>query len=311
MASVDLLPQLRVAAAAAGHDGGSGLDTGHVEVELQETVRQGDERTMDDFHAAVQRVNEQLQNMRKYTPELNQVHNQLHCATSDASKKKLRDDASALQDKFSTASRAIKTDLDEMESLMKEFQETAKSHPAELRIQQNQFMLKRDEFVSALTAFHEVEQSNKAKYRDTIARRIKTKFSHQQLGDEQVEKMADEVIANGTESAIFSSNKMSIAATTLEEVVEMRRDIQKIEVGLKLLNQMMLDMAVLVHEQGELINDIRGNVQKATEYTKKGAQVMVTNNKKAAEQRRRMCWLIVCVVVLFAVGLIVVVAVLG
>eukprot|EP01061_Rhynchopus_euleeides_P005724 TRINITY_DN1490_c0_g2_i1.p1 TRINITY_DN1490_c0_g2~~TRINITY_DN1490_c0_g2_i1.p1 ORF type:complete len:297 (+),score=109.54 TRINITY_DN1490_c0_g2_i1:219-1109(+) len=275
MASVDLLPQLRESTGAIQSD--------HVALDLPAEAAEGEVSEMDAYYEVILKVNEQLQSMKTHSAELNQVHNQLHCATSDASKKKLREDAAALHDKFSSASQSVKSNLDGMEEAIKRCKSRAEKHPAELRIQENQFMLKRQEFVSALTAFQEIEQSNKAKYRDTIARRIKTKFSDQQLGDEQVEKMADEVIANGKESAIFSSNKMSIAATTLEEVVEMRRDIQKIESALKALHQMFLDMAVLVHEQGELINDIRDNVGKASQYVYQGT-VQV---KQAQEYQKR------------------------
>ena len=308
--SKDLLPQLRESAGVIASD--------HIAVDLPpEAGGAGDtEGDLDAYYEIIVKVDGLLQAMKTHTTELNQVHNKLHVATSDASKKELRQTSSRLHEEFSAESQAVKTHLDKMEEFIKGCQARAQQHPAELRIQENQYMLKRQEFVQALTAFQEVEQSNKEKYKDTIVRRIKTKFSSQQLGDEQVAKMADEVILNGTESAIFSSNQMSvcssniplppfplqnglinlgkifsnclhpkkrwhcstnlqnpinvysiprlaqIAATTLEEVAEMRMDIQKIESALKALHQMFLDMAVLVHEQGQLINDIRDNVGK-------------------------------------------------
>ena len=83
-----------------------------------------------------------------------------------------------------------------------------------------------------------------------------------------------------------------IATTTLEEVVEMRNDIHKIEVSLKQLHQMFLDMAVLVAEQGEMINDIRDNVGKYAHrtrdcnthpHTPQGFQLRIRRNKACEE----------------------------
>ena len=73
--------------------------------------------------------------------------------------------------------------------------------------------------------------------------------------------------------------KKQIAATTLEEVVEMRKDIHKIETALEELRQIFVDMAVLVAEQGELLNDIRSNVDRATTFVHKG-------RKETAEARK-------------------------
>ncbi|KAJ9443663.1 Syntaxin-124 [Diplonema papillatum] len=296
MAAVDLLPEIKAGA----------IDPGTIAVDVPPEYDEPQTGTgLNAFYDVVVKVNQQIQNMKRWTTELGSIHNELHCCTDDAQKTQLRSQSAELHDQISAESKSIKDNLDSMQKITAECKKKENQHPAEVRIQENQHMLLRQEFVAALTSFQQVEQSNKDKYKETIKRRIKTKFSQQNLPDEDVEKMAKDVIDNGKESAIFSSNKMAIATTVLEEVVEMRKDIHKIEVALKELHQIFLDMAVLVAEQGELMNDIRDNVNKATNYIFEGRVQVKKAREHQKTTRRRMCYLFVCVVVIVVIALIV------
>eukprot|EP01059_Diplonema_ambulator_P019374 TRINITY_DN3256_c0_g2_i1.p1 TRINITY_DN3256_c0_g2~~TRINITY_DN3256_c0_g2_i1.p1 ORF type:complete len:308 (+),score=130.69 TRINITY_DN3256_c0_g2_i1:49-972(+) len=305
--SSDLLPNFRESA---------GISHGDVAVDLPPEYPKADEAEtevgggLDEFYEYVVRVNQELQSMKKLTEELNGVHNEMHCSTDDQTKRNLRETAQSLHDRINKDSTSIKEHLDEMQKLTAKRKEKASEHPAEIRIQENQHMLLRQEFVTALTNLQQVEQTNKDKYKETLKRRIKTKFSHQQLQDEEVEKMAQQVIEKGEESSIFSSTKMSIATTTLEEVVEMRRDIHDIEVALKNLHQIFMDMAVLVAEQGEMLNNISENVGKATNYVFEGRVQIKKARDHQKKSRKRMCYLFICLVILVVAGLIVGIAVL-
>eukprot|EP01064_Diplonema_japonicum_P029034 TRINITY_DN4603_c0_g3_i1.p1 TRINITY_DN4603_c0_g3~~TRINITY_DN4603_c0_g3_i1.p1 ORF type:complete len:306 (+),score=54.30 TRINITY_DN4603_c0_g3_i1:71-988(+) len=304
--SADLLPNFRESA---------GISPGDVAVDLPPERPAGDGDAegggLDEFYEYVVKVNQELQNMKKWTEDLNAIHNELHCATDDQSKKSLREESQALHEKIGSESTSIKQHLDDMQNITNKRKEKAAEHPAEIRIQENQHMLLRQEFVSALTNLQQVEQHNKDKYKDTLKRRIKTKFSHQHLPDEQVEKMAQQVIEQGTESSVFSGAKMAMATNTLEEVVEMRRDIHDIEVALKNLHQIFMDMAVLVAEQGELLNNISDNVGKATNYVFEGRVQVKKAREHQKKARKRMCYLFICLVILVVIGLVVGIAVLG
>ena len=206
MASVDLLPQLRETA---------GLSPDHVAVDLPSEAVGGEEESGRELHAfydIIMKVNKEITSMKTMTEELNSVHNQLHCATSDSSKKELRQHASDLQDRIGAESRSVKENLDNMQKVTERCKHNEQEHPAELRIQENQYMLLRQEFVAALTAFQDVEQQNKDKYKDTIVRRIKTKFSHQQLSDDQVDKLAKDVLEKGVDVFSSGSNNLMVCA---------------------------------------------------------------------------------------------------
>eukprot|EP01063_Lacrimia_lanifica_P022182 TRINITY_DN29848_c0_g1_i1.p1 TRINITY_DN29848_c0_g1~~TRINITY_DN29848_c0_g1_i1.p1 ORF type:complete len:305 (+),score=111.79 TRINITY_DN29848_c0_g1_i1:57-971(+) len=296
MGSVDLLPQLRESAGITNVD--------QVAVNFETANEEADDALgLNAFYDIVSQVNQQIQHMKQMTTELNAAHNELHCATSDADKKHLRTQASDFHEKIGAESTGIKVNLDKMQQFTEEAKKSEDQHPSEVRIQENHYMLARQEFIAALTEFQQVEQQNKEKYKETIKRRIKTKFSHQQLADEQVERMATEVIDKGAESKMFTSSQDMRALSALEDVVQMRNDIHKIEVALKQLHQMFLDMAVLVAEQGELLNDIRDNVDKATTYVYRGRLQVQEARNYQKKSRRRMCYLFVCVVVVVVVAL--------
>ena len=199
MGTVDLLPQFKAELAPE-----------HVAVDLPPEDEQEGGSGLNAFYDIVAEVNQKIKNMKNWTAKLDTTHNNLHCSTDDGQKMALREEAGSLHDKIKDESQSVKSSLDKMQQLTTEAKRQECEHPAEIRIQENQHMLLRQEFVAALTNFQQVEQSNKEKYKETIKRRIKTKFSHQSVSEEDVEKMTQDVMENGQESQIFSSNKMAV-----------------------------------------------------------------------------------------------------
>ena len=83
----------------------------------------------------------------------------------------------------------------------------------------------------------------------------------------QAEKLAAQLLEEGREDAIFQQ-----AQDVLVQVQENHRDILRIEASMRELHQIFAEMAVLVEEQGELMDDIMANVSKSVDYVQKGRE---------------------------------------
>ncbi|KAJ9446366.1 Syntaxin [Diplonema papillatum] len=224
--------------------------------------------TLTAFFKKVDAVKKDLVKFRSAVIELKKSHADLAHTTDKEAKEFCRGKSSALHTTISEKSTRIKDELDSMQMAI------AKAAPtAEIRIQENQHMLLHDEFVKLLTLFHKVEQDSRQKYRDTIKRQVITtaRAQNRELSEAESDEIAQQLISQGREQNVFSSRKMQIAASALEEAAEMRNDIHQIEVALRSLHQVFVDMQTLVNEQGEMIrNDLRSNIDRATDYVVEG-----------------------------------------
>ncbi|CAD8180527.1 unnamed protein product [Paramecium octaurelia] len=87
----------------------------------------------------------------------------------------------------------------------------------------------------------------------------------------------------------------------VQDIQEKYKDIDKLEKSVQYLHQLFADMALLVKNQGELIDNIEQNMLKARDYVKKGEAEQIKAKKNHQAARRRMCCIIMIGLVLILV----------
>merc|ERR1712072_790252 len=96
-------------------------------------------------------------------------------------------------------------------------------------------------------------------------------------------------------------------ALLIEEVQRIKdkhQDILRLERSMAELAQMFQEMAMLVDEQGEILDAIELNVANTKGYTEKAEQQLIQTRKHQEKGKRMMCCLMV-------IGMVVVLAILG
>ncbi|CUG88024.1 SNARE protein, putative [Bodo saltans] len=114
------------------------------------------------------------------------------------------------------------------------------------------------------------------------------------ISAERAQELALEAIEQGTENAMFQQSK-----DTLARIIETRNDIYRIEQSMRELNQLFQDLAVLVNEQQEAMDNILVNVQNSVKYVEKGREELQKAKKYAKKGRKKFCWLLVVAFVVF------------
>ncbi len=74
--------------------------------------------------------------------------------------------------------------------------------------------------------------------------------------------------------------------------------ILSLERNVRELHQLFLDMAMLVERQGDQLDCIEDNVQRAVQYTERGVQALVEANELGRRSRQKLCCLLVIFVLL-------------
>ena len=89
---------------------------------------------------------------------------------------------------------------------------------------------------------------------------------------------------------------------TIREIQERHDAVKEIERNLLELNQIFMDMATLVEAQGEQLNDIEQQVNKATSFVERG-----THQLRIAKNRQRNTRKCVCIAIFLIILLILIV----
>ena len=83
---------------------------------------------------------------------------------------------------------------------------------------------------------------------------------------------------------------------------ERHRDIKKLEKSILQVHNMIIELSKLVSLQGEMIDNIEVNIQKAKDYVLKGEKNVVKSKKNLESARKKKC-----IVLLIIIGILVVI----
>lgn len=92
---------------------------------------------------------------------------------------------------------------------------------------------------------------------------------------------------------------------TIKDIQERHDAIKEIEKHLMELHQIFMDIAVLVDVQGDELNDIEANVQRASSFIKEGAKQLATAKRRRRSKRK---WCCICTLLLIVLVIVLIVA---
>ena len=127
------------------------------------------------------------------------------------------------------------------------------------------------------------------------------------VNEELTEEQKKEVIENPQMIQQMYENKLTGAAhiklqNAVRDLEERLKDIKKLEKSILQIYNMIIKLSKLVQLQGEMIDNIEVNIQKAKDYVLKGEK-HVTKAKKNMESARKKK----CIILLIVVGILVVI----
>lgn len=195
----------------------------------------------------------------------------------------------ALSKKISTTLKGLEKEIWQEEDELN----PAERIPARLRIRRTQHAATLHLFLEAMSLFN----NQQTEYREKCIERIHrlASIAKAVVSDEKI----DELLEQGNYGAIFNDDIITEtieARRALEDVQVRHQELIKIEKSLVELRDLFVEMALLVEQQGDLINRIESHVGNTTEYVYEAHREM----KKAIEYQRksRTKLIIICCVVL-------------
>lgn len=160
----------------------------------------------------------------------------------------------------------------------------------------------RKKLQDSMNSFNVLRQQISAEYRETVQRRYYTV-----TGQTPDETTVDNLISTG-ESENFLQKAISeqgrgVVLDTIYEIQERHEGVKEMEKSLLELHQVFLDMAVMVQVQGEQIDDIESQVNRANSFVRGGTGQLQQARKLQKNTRKWTCYAIsiLLVIILFVV----------
>ena len=153
---------------------------------------------------------------------------------------------------------------------------------ASYRIRTAQYTALIRRFREVMEEYNQFQDEYRDRSKECIQRQLK--YAGKEVTDDEVEDMLE-----SDDTQIFTQDIMVESAQTrqaLGEVEARHREILRLEADIRELHDMFYYMALLVEEQGELIDVIERNVEIAAAYTYKGRDEMA---KAPIYNRRKRC----------------------
>ncbi|KAF6106517.1 syntaxin 3 [Phyllostomus discolor] len=124
----------------------------------------------------------------------------------------------------------------------------------------------------------------------------------QEAGKKTTDEELEEMLESGN-PAIFTSGIIDsqISKQALSEIEGRHKDIVRLESSIKELHDMFMDIAMLVENQGEMLDNIELNVMHTVDHVEKARDETKKAVKYQGQARKKLIIIIVVVVVLLGI----------
>jgi len=274
---------------------------GAVAVQIED--QQGS-REMQTFFNEVDGVRRLIEELREDVKSVIKHHSDILSTPNPEEKK--RKELDTLMSTIQTSSKVIRAKLKDMEKGIKSEEDKMKPDedgvPAICRIRRSQHSALLRDFVDVMNGY----QKAQVEYRDRCKTRIKRQLhiAETELTDDQIETMVDKGNFSVFTGSILAHTEQ--AKQMLADVTARHDDIIKLEKSLRELHDLFLEMAILIENQGEIVDRIETQVTNTRDWVEKGRENLRQAETMQTKARKKKIWIIIILTVIALVlGLII------
>lgn len=277
-----------------GADGEGDLELG--------TVTSPQEASMDDFLAAVEDIKQRVDKISRNVDDIEGLHRRAlstHNLEEATRLGRLMDELVLRTNREGQYVRRLLSQLTgDTDSMARQGLLT----PSDQRLRRTQQSRWSKRLLGVMNKFQAVQTTYQAKYRQQLERQyliVKPGATREEL----------QTLTHSAESTsmlhqqIFASANRAQAQSTLAQMRERHQEIQNIERSVQELHQMFLDIALIIEQQGEMIDKIEDHVDATLEYTEQAAEEMKGAVVKQRKMQRRK-WILIMIALLI-IGIVV------
>ncbi|XP_066574719.1 syntaxin-3 isoform X2 [Amia ocellicauda] len=242
---------------------------------------------MDEFFVQIEEIRNNIDKIDENVVEVKKLYSIILSAPT--TEQKTKDDLETLTNDIKKMANSARNKLKSIERNIEQDEERSS---ADLRIRKSQHSVLSRKFVEVMTKYNEAQVDFRERSKGRIQRQLE--ITGKNTTDEELEEMLE-----SGNPAIFTSGIVdsSISKQALNEIESRHKDIVRLESSIKELHDMFVDIAMLVENQGGMIDRIESNMDQSVGFVERA----VADTKKAvkfqSEARRKAIVLgVVCTV---------------
>ncbi|XP_018561958.1 syntaxin isoform X1 [Anoplophora glabripennis] len=283
--------RLAALVAAQSDDDDVGPDDVAVNVE-------GREGFMDAFFQEVEEIRDMIDKIQANVEEVKKKHSSI--LSQPQSDEKMKQELEDLMADVKKTANKVRAKLKVIEQSIETEEQNNKSS-ADLRIRKTQHSALSRKFVEVMTEYNRTQTD----YRERCLARIKRQLEI--TGRTTTNEELEEMLEQGN-PAVFTQGiimETQQARQTLADIEARHADIIKLENSIRELHDMFMDMAMLVENQGELVDRVEYHVTTAQDHVKGGHMNLSQAQKYQSKARKKKILIIICLIVALIILIII------
>lgn len=254
---------------------------------------------LDAFYMDAQKIHLTIIYIQDITDALDEIHAEnIHTIDPEKSSR-LRKEISQRSAEVTVQLKIGKEGLEYLSKKTEELKkdpQTIGENSAVIRIHENFYFYLARRLNQAMIEYQRRQSIHQEKYKAQTKRQIQIKYTKADgtsIDDQTAQQLTEQVLQNHLSDEIFQQSKNLLASIT-----ETRNDIYRIEQSIRDLNQIFNEMAILVNEQGGVMDVILTNLKSTSKYLEKGRRELRRGRKYQKKSRKKLYCLLVCGVIL-------------
>ncbi|XP_006821089.1 syntaxin-1A-like isoform X2 [Saccoglossus kowalevskii] len=252
-------------------------------------VNMDDGRFMEEFFKEVEEIRIHIDQIQSNVEEMKKKHSKI--LSSPQPDEKVKEELEELMADIKKTANKVRGKLKVIESGIE--QEDIKSS-ADIRIRKTQHSTLSRKFVEVMTEYNGTQTEYRERCKGRIQRQLEI------TGKTTTNDELEDMLESGN-PAIFTSGIImdtQQAKQALGDIEARHNDIIKLENSIRELHDMFMDMAMLVEQQGEMIDRIEYNVEQSVDYVETAKMDTKKAVKYQSKARRKKIIILICCVIL-------------
>ncbi|CAF0911984.1 unnamed protein product [Rotaria sordida] len=262
------------------------------------TINIDNESNVTDFLKEIDLIRLDIDKIDELIQEVKQIHSAMLDPRANSNLGQELDDKN---EEIKNSSYEVSTKLKKMEQAKQNCDDHDKTN-AQWRVKESQIFVLTRRFRDTMVAYNQETMSHRDRCKSVIVREL------EMSGNRKTNDELEDILESGFPGTFNLSILVDTqkAKQSLDAIEARHLDIIKLENTIKELYNMFQDLAMLVTDQGEMIDSIEHNVSKAVDYVEDGTRDVGAAQQYAKKSFKRK----VCIIIILATSFLLILLIL-
>ncbi|CAF3503795.1 unnamed protein product [Rotaria sordida] len=262
------------------------------------TINIDNESNVTDFLKEIDLIRLDIDKIDELIQEVKQIHSEMLDPRANS---KLGQELDDKNEEIKNSSYEVSIKLKKMEQAKQNCDDHDKTN-AQWRVKESQIFVLTRRFRDTMVAYNQETMSHRDRCKSVIVREL------EMSGNRKTNDELEDILESGFPGTFNLSILVDTqkAKQSLDAIEARHLDIIKLEKSIKELYNMFQDLAILVTDQGEMIDSIEHNVSKAVDYVERGKRDVGTAQQYAKKSFKRK----VCIIIILATSFLLILLIL-